>query len=94
MKKGAAVDECPHCHRPTHDREIIRLLNRIDRKVNHLMTDQDRLDADVAALGTGLAVVAQEIADLKAANPALDFTGLDKAVSDLAALAPAAPPAP
>jgi archaellum component FlaC len=75
-------------------------LNRIEHKLDHalttlgeLMTDQEHLDADVAALTTAVAVIAQEIADLKSQPGAgsLDFTGLDAAVAAVAGLEP--PPA-
>lgn len=76
---------------------IVRSLHRIEaalavinQKENQIMTDQEHLDADVAAVQavvTDLAAATQNIADeiaaLKAANPAVDFTGLDAAVASL-----------
>lgn len=59
-----------------------------------LMSDQSHLDADVQALGAGLDAIEAEIAQLKQANPAVDFTGLDAAVSRLQADAPAPGPSP
>lgn len=54
------------------------------------MSDQSHEDADVAqilglvtSLTTGVAAVADEIAVLKAANPGVNFTGLDGAVTAL-----------
>jgi len=56
------------------------------------MADQDKLDADVAELTAATSAISAEIDALKAANPAIDFTGLDSAVSALQGLVP--PPAP
>jgi len=73
-------------------------LDRIEHKLDHanktlgrIMTDQEHLDADVAALTTAVGVIAQEIADLKnqPGAGALDFTGLDAAVAAVAGLEPA-----
>lgn len=54
-----------------------------------------------ATLKTGIAAITAEIADLKTANPAVDFSGVDAAVATLgtdvaaaAAIPPAAGPAP
>jgi hypothetical protein len=71
------------------------VLNAINTKADKIMSQQDDITADAAAIETAVAALASEIATLKAGNPALDLTGLDKAVADLSALAspPAAPPA-
>jgi len=55
-----------------------------------LMSEQSHLDQSVAALRTEIdalttaaASIATEIANLKSANPTVDFTALDQAVADL-----------
>ena len=63
----------------------------ITTTLGKIMSQQDDITADAAAIETAIAALAAEIAALKNANPALDLTGLDKAVADLGALA--APPA-
>jgi hypothetical protein len=68
------------------------LLHAINAKADHIMTQQDDINADATAIEAAITAIAAEIAALKAGNPALDLTGLDKAVADLGALA--APPAP
>lgn len=51
------------------------------------MTNQEHIDSDVAALGTGLAAIEAEIVALKAQVGAgeLDFTGLDAVTAQLVA---------
>lgn len=77
------------------DRAVLNGLAASARTVNatleKIMSEQADITADAAAIETAIAALAAEIAALKAANPALDLTGLDKAVADLGALA--APPA-
>jgi predicted negative regulator of RcsB-dependent stress response len=72
--------------------KIIAALAALTTKVDKLMSDQSHLDAQVAAINAGVAAlttaatnIAAEIAALKAANPAVDFTGLDAAVASLGA---------
>jgi hypothetical protein len=79
-------------------KEIIRRLARIERalgivieKEDQIMTDQEHLDADVAAveavvtdLATATVNIQAELDALKTAHPAVDFTGLDAAVASLA----------
>ena len=64
----------------------------------HIMTDQDHLDADVQALTTGLDAIEAQIAALKAqpGGTALDFTALDAVVARVKgdATPPAAEPTP
>jgi hypothetical protein len=67
------------------------LLHAINTKADAIMSEQADITADAAAIEAMAASLAAEIAALKTANPALDLTGLDKAVADLGALA--APPA-
>lgn len=91
----------PECH----CLHIRRWMEDITEKLEIIMSEQSQVDAgvqaiegDVAAILAAETAIAAEIASLKAANPALDLTGLDKAVADLAGaasavqgLAPAAP---
>jgi len=70
--------------------------SRLDKLERLLMTeasDQAHLDADVQKILDGLTVVEAEIAALKTqpAAAALDFSGLDSAVSRLTADEPATP---
>jgi hypothetical protein len=58
--------------------------------LEQIMSDQTKIDADVAAVeavvtdeASAVANIQAEIATLKAGNPALDLSGLDKAVADL-----------
>ena len=71
-------------------RQILTQLHVINLKLDVLMSQQDDITADVntieagvTALGTAAAAIQAEIDALKAANPALDLTGLDKAAADL-----------
>jgi len=78
--------------------ETIRNTHRLDR----IMTSQENLNADVASLADTFTALEAEVAQLKAANPALDLAGLDALVArgkaDVPAPAgtgtPAAPAAP
>lgn len=70
--------------------QILRSLQELHAKVDVIMSEQDDINADVttieqgvAALGTAAAAIQAEIDALKAANPTLDLTGLDKAAADL-----------
>lgn len=69
-------------------------LDYIIERLDNLVSDQDRLNEDVAAIVSAVGAIATEIADLKnqPAAPGLDFTGLDAAVAAVQGLAPA--PAP
>ena len=85
--------------------QILAAITTVNRKLDVIMSQQDDITADVQAIGqavTGLGTattsIEAEIAALKAANPAVDLTGLDAAVGSLktavsgvAAIAP--PPA-
>ena len=84
------------CIRPL--REAVRLLRELNRKVDHLMAQQDDINAYAQAISTAVDGIAQDIADLKAANPALDLSALQASVDRLTALdaenpAPVEPPA-
>lgn len=78
---------------PTWAHVLNHNLMLINRKADKIMSDQSHLDADVQALGAGLDAIEAEIAALKTANPAVDFTALDAAVARVQADAPAALPA-
>lgn len=59
------------------------------------MTSQEKVDAIADAITTATTNIRQDIADLKSANPAVDFTKLEASVSGLTALDlenPVAPP--
>lgn len=73
-----------------HLGRLERLIRTVITKENKIMTDQEHVDAEVEAIGavvTDLAAAAAnieaEIAALKDAHPAVDFSGLDAAVSAL-----------
>ncbi len=57
--------------------ETIRNTHRLDR----IMTSQENLNADVASLADTFTALEAEVAQLKAANPALDLAGLDALVA-------------
>lgn len=89
-----------------HPRRTIRRLvedlhikvNHITRKVEEIMAgQQEALDAIVARIDTATADIRQDIADLKAANPSVDFSALEEKVAGLEGLdaenpAPEPPP--
>ena len=86
------------------NKQLLTQLGIINQKLDVLMSQQDAINADVqsieagvAQLGTAATAIQAEIDALKAANPALDLTGLDKAAADLtgavSAVAAIAPPA-
>lgn len=70
-------------------------LNTILANLGEIMSNQDKLNEDVAALNVAAAAIAAEIAALKAqpAAEALDFTGLDNVVATFQGLVPAEAPA-
>jgi hypothetical protein len=70
--------------------QILQSLQALHVKVDLLMSEQDQVAADVTTIEEGVAnlgiaatAIAAEIAALKAANPSLDLSGLDKAAADL-----------
>lgn len=80
-----------------------RILARIEQTLRSILTtlevivsNQEHLDADVAALGTATQAIADELAALKAqpGSETLDFSGLDAAVASVQGLAPVSEPAP
>lgn len=82
----------------SHLDRILRVQAIHTQLLEAILSDQAHLDADVTALLAGLAAVEAEIAALKnvPTSPPLDFTGLDAAVAQLTAdaPAPATPPTP
>jgi hypothetical protein len=85
------------------NRQLQQQLRTLTAKVDQLMSQQDNIAADITTIEAGVAAIqasdtalasaqqalAAEIASLKAANPALDLTGLDKAAADVTAAASA-----
>lgn len=73
-------------------------VNHLNRKVEEIMAgQQEALDAIVARIDTATADIRQDIADLKAANPSVDFSALEEKVAGLEGLdaenpAPEPPP--
>jgi hypothetical protein len=70
--------------------QILNQLKTVNKKLDVLMSQQDDITADVttieagvANLGTAVTAIQAEIDALKAANPQLDLSGLDKAAADL-----------
>ena len=51
-----------------------------------MATQQEALDAIVARIDVATAGIRQDIADLKASNPAVDFTALEERVAGLEGL--------
>lgn len=72
------------------------LIARINQLEETVSDNQAHEDADVASINASLDNVEAEIATLKAANPSVDFTGLDAVVARLKGdeTAPPPPPAP
>lgn len=74
---------------------IKRSLREINWKVNKIMaTQQETLDAIVARIDAATAGIRADIADLKAANPEIDFTALEERVAGLEGLDAENPEAP
>ncbi len=73
-----------------HDlrREILEEFRKITNKENRIMSQQSELNDYVNRLGTAVTSIKQEIADIQAANPSLDLSGLKSAVSDVEGLEP------
>ena len=74
---------------------LVGQLDRIERKLEVIMADQDILNEYVARLVTAVGAIKAEIDALKAqpAAVAVDFSGLDAAVSSVEGLEPPAPAA-
>lgn len=72
-------------------------ISRIDRKVDQIMTAQEQANALAERLAVATDGIRQDIADLKAANPEVDFSALEQRVAGLEGLdaenpGPAEPP--
>lgn len=80
-----------HWHRCTkdHDQDSLGDIRETLRRIENTMATQADIDALTTALTADDAAIAQEIAALQAANPALDLSGLQAAVAATAALVPA-----
>ncbi|MFB9681199.1 hypothetical protein [Streptosporangium vulgare] len=69
--------------------------SRLNRKVDKIMGKQADLDAIVVRIDNAVAGIRQDIADIKAANPEVDFSALEAKVGALEGLDaeyPAVPP--
>jgi hypothetical protein len=93
-------EPCDTCHEwPDWARHINAAVNHLAEQQERIMSDQDQLNTDVAALTAAETGIVNEIAGLKAqiaaGTPAaaLDFTALDAVTSRLTADVPA-PAAP
>jgi len=82
---------CPCQYLPQRLDSISSHLYRIDAKLRSIMSEQQDIDTDVqaiegdvAAIGAAVTAIQAEIAALQQQNPALDLTGLNQAVADLA----------
>lgn len=70
--------------------DIQRKVNALTVKVAQMSDQQAEIDADVAELQADDANILAEIAKLKAANPALDLSGLEAAIAATGQIAPPA----
>ncbi len=60
--------------------------SHLNRKVEQIMGKQEDLDAIVNRIDAAVAGIRQDIADIKAANPEVDFSALEQRVAGLEAL--------
>lgn len=74
------------CRWRRHHPRMRTLLNTLNRKVDTIMATQAQLDALVTRLNTAVAGIRQDIADIKAANPAVDFSALEESIGGLEGL--------
>lgn len=81
--------------------DVQHQLHTIKEQLQHMSDQQTQLDAavteinvDVQALTTGIANIQAELAAAQAANPGVDFTGLNAAVQSLDATAATVTPPP
>jgi hypothetical protein len=91
-----------------NDRELLEHIAETLHRIENTMATQADVDAlttaltsDTSELGTALTAISDQIASLQAANPGVDLSGLQTAaanlgtaVTNIAALVPAAPSAP
>jgi hypothetical protein len=90
------MNDCDR-HFPDPITHILHHLHVLEELAVTEISDQQHLDTDVTAIVTATGLIAAEISALKAqpAAAALNFTGLDSAMSSLQQLAPQpAAPAP
>lgn len=73
---------------------VTEAFTSIHNTLGEIMSEQSHLDADVATLTAFVTDIEAEVAALKAANPAVDFTALDALVATAQANDPGAPAAP
>jgi outer membrane murein-binding lipoprotein Lpp len=65
---------------------IERAQSDLNRKVDSIMTKQDDLNALVARIDVAVTGIRQDVADLKAAHPEIDFSALEERVAGLEGL--------
>lgn len=63
-----------------------RSLKRIDAKLECIMTKQEDLDAIVGRIDTAVSGIRNDITELKAAHPEVDFSQLEERVTGLEGL--------
>lgn len=71
--------------RPGRTRIVIAMLQFINERLDTMAT-QEQVDALAARLDTVLAGIRQDIADIKAAHPEVDLSGLEARVAGLETL--------
>jgi hypothetical protein len=78
-----------HIHLPA-DPHLAARFDAIDEKLEKLMSQQDEInaaaaaiEADVAAIAAAVTAVQAELAAAQQANPGVDLTALNQAVTDL-----------
>lgn len=76
---------CRH-RRRSFQYHVSESLARLHRKVDKIMSQQDVLNAFVARIDTATTGIRQDIADLRAAHPEVDFTALEERVQGLEGL--------
>jgi hypothetical protein len=76
------------------NRQLAESLQHLHRKADRIMATQQQLDEYVARIGDAVAGIRQDIADIKAANPELDLSGLEERVAGLESLDAENPAAP
>ncbi len=86
-----ADDRHQRSQAPWWAKELLTAVKSLHREMRLILSDQSHLDADVTALTDGLTAIETEIANLKAANPAVNFGDLDKLVGRVKGDVPAAP---
>lgn len=71
---------------------VVRIMQKLYYLREQVMTNQEKLDSIADQITTATTNIRQDIADLKAANPTIDFTKLENSVADLGNLDAENPP--